>query len=136
MKPKAYSYIRFSTPEQAKGDSLRRQLQLSRAYAEKHDLDLDETLRLDAGVSGFHGANLKPQAALGRFLEEIEAGKVPKGSFLLVESLDRLSRTEATQALAVFTSILNQGVNRHQFSRHFPAVLGDAAHTLPATAAH
>ena len=27
-------------------------------------------------------------------------------------------------------------LNRHQFSRHFPAVLGDAAHTLPATAAH
>ncbi|MFN3713676.1 MAG: recombinase family protein [Alcanivoracaceae bacterium] len=110
MKPKAYSYIRFSTPEQAKGDSLRRQLQLSRAYAEKHDLDLDETLRLDAGVSGFHGANLKPEAALGRFLEEIEAGKVTKGSFLLIESLDRLSRTEAPQALAVFTNILNQGV--------------------------
>ena len=27
-------------------------------------------------------------------------------------------------------------VNRHQFSRHFPAVLGDAFHTLPVTAFH
>jgi DNA invertase Pin-like site-specific DNA recombinase len=27
MKPKAYSYIRFSTPEQEKGDSLRRQME-------------------------------------------------------------------------------------------------------------
>ena len=27
-------------------------------------------------------------------------------------------------------------LNRHQFSRHFPAVLGDAFHTLPVTAFH
>ena len=27
-------------------------------------------------------------------------------------------------------------LNRHQFSRHFPAVLDDAFHTLPATAVH
>jgi len=32
-KKKAYSYIRFSTPEQLKGDSLRRQLESSRKYA-------------------------------------------------------------------------------------------------------
>ncbi len=27
-------------------------------------------------------------------------------------------------------------LNRHQFSRHFSAVLGDAFHTLPVTTAH
>jgi len=32
MSKKAYSYIRFSTPEQLKGDSLRRQLESSRKY--------------------------------------------------------------------------------------------------------
>ena len=32
----AYSYIRFSSPEQARGDSLRRQLEASRYYADKH----------------------------------------------------------------------------------------------------
>ena len=36
MQPKAYSYIRFSTPEQALGDSLRRQVQLAEEYARKH----------------------------------------------------------------------------------------------------
>jgi len=33
MSKKAYSYIRFSTPEQLKGDSLRRQLESSREYS-------------------------------------------------------------------------------------------------------
>ena len=33
--PKCYSYIRFSTPEQSKGDSLRRQLELSANYAKE-----------------------------------------------------------------------------------------------------
>ncbi len=33
-QPKAYSYIRFSTPEQEKGDSLWRQTKQSEGYAE------------------------------------------------------------------------------------------------------
>jgi len=40
VKPIAYSYIRFSTPEQLKGDSLRRQLEKSQNYADEHGLDL------------------------------------------------------------------------------------------------
>lgn len=41
----AYSYIRMSTQQQLSGDSLRHQLEASREYAKKHDLNLDETLR-------------------------------------------------------------------------------------------
>ena len=33
--PRCYSYIRFSTPEQALGDSLRRQTEMSEQYAKK-----------------------------------------------------------------------------------------------------
>jgi hypothetical protein len=40
--PGAYSYIRFSTPEQEKGDSLRRQEKDAEDYAKKHGLTLDE----------------------------------------------------------------------------------------------
>ncbi len=47
---------------------------------------------------------------MGQFLEAAKAGKVPKGSFLLVESLDRLSRQPIQQALTLFLSILNAGV--------------------------
>jgi len=38
---KAYSYLRFSTPEQMKGDSFRRQTSMATAYAATHGLDLD-----------------------------------------------------------------------------------------------
>ena len=44
--PRCYSYIRFSTSEQLKGDSLRRQLELTREYADKHGLVLDESLSM------------------------------------------------------------------------------------------
>jgi len=37
----AYSYIRFSSELQTKGDSLRRQTQLAEDYALKHNLLLD-----------------------------------------------------------------------------------------------
>ena len=51
----AYSYIRFSTPEQMKGDSLRRQLESSRSIAKAKGWHLDESLR-DLGISAFKGA--------------------------------------------------------------------------------
>ena len=62
MKAKAYSYVRFSTPEQLKGDSRRRQLQLSEDYAREHDLDLAEESFQDLGVSAFKGKNAKEGA--------------------------------------------------------------------------
>jgi DNA invertase Pin-like site-specific DNA recombinase len=43
----AYSYIRFSTPEQALGDSERRQMEAARDYATANGLQLDESLTFD-----------------------------------------------------------------------------------------
>ncbi|MDX8406214.1 MAG: recombinase family protein [Mariprofundus sp.] len=108
MQKKAYSYIRFSTPSQLKGDSLRRQLEGSRAYAKQHNLILDETLR-DIGVSAFKGKNAT-EGALRSFIELVEAGRVEKGSILILESLDRLSRQQVFSALSLFSSILAAGV--------------------------
>ncbi|HTH76980.1 MAG TPA: recombinase family protein, partial [Trinickia sp.] len=70
--PTAYSYIRFSTPEQKKGDSLRRQKELSERYAREHDLTLDTSLHLhDLGVSAFDGSNVT-RGALGGFLKAVD----------------------------------------------------------------
>src|SRR6267378_1002220 len=104
----AYSYLRLSTPEQIKGDSIRRQLERSRAYAEKHRLQLDESLR-DLGVSAYKGRN-REHGALGRFLEHVRSDRVPRGSYLIVESLDRLSREKPRQALKPFLSLIDAGV--------------------------
>ena len=108
-KPLAYSYVRFSTPEQARGESFRRQIELARAYAAKHGLHLDESFR-DEGVSAFKGRHRDERAALGAFLSRVESGDVAKGSYLLVESLDRLSREEVVDALELFLGLTRNGI--------------------------
>jgi DNA invertase Pin-like site-specific DNA recombinase len=108
---KAYSYIRFSRPEQMKGNSLQRQLKKSEAYCTENNLTLDTTLNLkDLGVSAFRGKHLDEHAALGGFIKAIEDGKVSKGSYLLIESLDRLSRQKIMDAFDLFKSIIGQGI--------------------------
>ena len=70
---KAYSYIRFSTPQQALGDSLRRQTEKAAKYAVEHGLTLDTELNLsDLGVSAFRQSNAK-KGALRVFLDALEA---------------------------------------------------------------
>jgi DNA invertase Pin-like site-specific DNA recombinase len=118
----AYSYVRFSTKKQELGDSLRRQVDQARAYCERHGLTLDETLKVDVGVSGFKtlanadgkqsgldGLNIK-KGALGYFLKLIETGIVKKGAILLIENFDRLSRQPPLDALDIFKAIINAGV--------------------------
>lgn len=105
-----YSYIRFSTPQQASGDSYRRQMELSEQYAKKHGITLDTSLHLtDLGVSAFKGANAST-GRLGAFLQAIESDKVKPGSYLLVENLDRLSRASIMDAFSLFARILNYGI--------------------------
>ncbi|MCX7307097.1 MAG: recombinase family protein, partial [Afipia sp.] len=49
--------------------------------------------------------------ALGKFLAAAESGRVPRGSYLLVESLDRISRQKPEIAQALFLRILAAGIN-------------------------
>lgn len=110
MSPKVYSYLRFSSPEQSQGDSRRRQMDAAKAWAAEHKMDLDEELH-DEGISGFRGANLHADAALGSFLRAVQAGAVAPGSVFIVESLDRLSRQHARKALRVLEDICDGGVD-------------------------
>jgi DNA invertase Pin-like site-specific DNA recombinase len=89
--PKAYSYIRLSSERQLLGVGLQRQLDLSRKYAKDHDLDLVDESFQDLGVSAYHGDNLV-EGKLGAFLDAVKDGTIERGSYLLVESLDRISR--------------------------------------------
>jgi DNA invertase Pin-like site-specific DNA recombinase len=108
--PKAYSYIRFSTPEQSKGDSLRRQLERSEKYATEHGFVSDNSLDLlDQGLSGYTGENVS-KGALGVFLRAVESGLVPQGSFLIVESLDRLSRATVLEQVGLLSNLVNSGI--------------------------
>jgi len=108
--PKAYSYLRFSTPEQQKGDSFRRQTERAQNYAREHGLELDDTLNLeDKGVSAFRGRNSET-GQLGVFKAAVEAGLVEPGSYLLVESLDRISRQAARRAQAILGELCDLGI--------------------------
>ncbi len=108
-KVKAYSYLRFSSPEQAKGASKARQIEAAARWAAERDLVLDEELR-DEGVSAFKGRNRAPTTALGGFLARVESGEVPSGSYLIVESLDRLSREQVVDALELFLGLTRKGI--------------------------
>jgi DNA invertase Pin-like site-specific DNA recombinase len=108
--PRCYSYIRFSTPEQLKGNSLLRQLELSKKYAEENGFHLDESLTMkDLGLSAFSGEHRK-RGALGIFLNMVKQSKVPKNSVLLVESLDRISREQVLDAFDQFREIIKSGI--------------------------
>lgn len=105
---KAYSYARFSSRAQAEGDTLRRQLSAAFAYAEANGLELDISLQ-DHGVSAFTGAN-RAKGALKSFLDRVEGGEIERESYLLIDSMDRLSREDVTQATHQLLGIALAGI--------------------------
>ena len=108
---RAYSYIRFSSTKQEKGDSIRRQTDLRTAVLKDHpDWELDDTPLEDLGVSGWSGANIT-EGALGTFIAAVEADKIPRGSVLIIEQWDRLTRLPAIEAMELFSRITRRGID-------------------------
>nr|WP_259407077.1 recombinase family protein [Pseudomonas sp. S07E 245] len=113
MKPKAYSYIRFSSPDQAKGDSYRRQRVEAEEYCAAEGIDLakeKEYLFFDHGKSAYTKEHVGDKGQLRRFIDLVDSGEIKPGSYLLVESLDRLSRDKVMAALSQFTDLLRKGI--------------------------
>jgi len=106
--PLAYSYIRFSTKDQLQGDSLRRQTELSERYCEEHGLTLVESYQ-DLGHSAFKGSHADT-GALSEFLSLVKSGGIKSGSYLLIESFDRLSREKARTALSRLNDLIDDGI--------------------------
>ncbi|MCU8498509.1 recombinase family protein [Vibrio vulnificus] len=106
----AYSYRRFSSKQQMRGDSLRRQTALALEYCLKHSLTLSKESFEDLGVSAFRSGNSSDDAGLGQFLTALNEGKIETPCYLLVESLDRLSRDNLDAALTQFMNIIQAGV--------------------------
>ncbi|WP_341707630.1 recombinase family protein [Halopseudomonas sp.] len=87
-QPKAYSYIRFSSLEQAKGDSFRRQTEGIRNYCTKNGLDLATSAEytfFDKGKSAYKADHVGENGQLKRFIDLVESGHIKKGSYLIVE---------------------------------------------------
>ena len=110
LKPIAYSYIRFSTPEQSFGDSQRRQFELTERYCRENGLILSDDNFHDKGISGFRGLNKSKGAQLARFLKLCDEKKIKNGSVLICEHIDRITREPIFYAFQTVESILKSGI--------------------------
>src|ERR1035437_5901992 len=107
----AISYTRFSSAKQSSGDSLRRQMHLASQWCEKHGLTLDTSSHFhDAGKSGWSGENVRT-GALAELLAKVHSGEIPRGTVLLIEDLDRLTRMGLTNAVPLLLTILSSGLD-------------------------
>jgi DNA invertase Pin-like site-specific DNA recombinase len=129
----AYSYVRFSHPSQAEGDSLRRQTEAAQDWCRRNGVHFDPNLTLhDLGKSAFTGSHRSnpDRHALAAFLKLVEGGKVPRGSCLVVEALDRLTREDIQPALLLVLNLLQAGVRIVQL-KPVEMVFDDRSDTLP-----
>jgi DNA invertase Pin-like site-specific DNA recombinase len=104
-----YLYIRFSHEKQAEGSSYDRQLGSAKAFCPTLIED-KEHIFFDSGKSAFHGEQLATGGDLRRFYDKVKSGAVPKGSTLLVEDLDRLSRDGMWKASDKLRELTENGI--------------------------
>ena len=107
-KNKVYSYIRLSSVNQIKGRSKIRQKETTDNYVLKNDLGEVEYI-IDEGVSGYDGSNIET-GNFGKFLIRVKNNQIEKGSYLLVESFDRISRENALYVLSIFSNIIDHDI--------------------------
>ena len=86
-------------------------MELAASYAEANNLELDTELTFeDLGVSAFQSVNAR-RGALRAFLNATADGTIPDGSFLLLESFDRISRDVMWSGQQVFAELLDAGIS-------------------------
>lgn len=103
MTKKAYSYSRFSSMGQATGTSEERQQGSIIKICEQKGWELVGEY-LDRGKSAYKGKHLDGQ--LGQFLNDCASGVVEKGSILVVESIDRITRLGHLEASELMRDLI------------------------------
>ena len=98
-------YLRYSTLEQAEGQSEQRQIQGAERWCREHDGKLVKVYK-DLGISGGKGAD--DRKGLAALLKDLAKGSIPK--HLLIEDVDRLSRMLPLDSLNLISKILDYGV--------------------------
>jgi len=108
--PLAYIYSRVSTKRQIDGLGLKRQAEDRNKWLAAH-AELNLTVvqdHTDLGMSG-RGKN-RTEGKLGLIIDAIQTGKMPVGSYLIVDNLDRISREELIDAYYLILSIVRAGI--------------------------
>jgi DNA invertase Pin-like site-specific DNA recombinase len=110
QRPLALSYLRFSSAEQVKDAKTSDQIRRAKEWADENGYQFSETSFSDLGVSAYKGDN-SSIGDLARFLNAVEDGLIPRGSALVIEALDRLSRENQWRGQMLLGNILSNGVD-------------------------
>lgn len=106
---KAYSYSRFSSSAQRQGTSIDRQQALAIKWCEDNKITLSDDTFADEAVSGYRGRNRK-FGALANFISRVKSGEIAKGSYLILEHLDRLTREHPWAAAQLLQDLVKIGI--------------------------
>lgn len=114
QRKKAYLYSRVSSALQANdGYGIERQVEAAKVFLSRHDeYEVDEsTIISDQGVSAYSGANIADSAGLGGFLAAVRDGSIPRGSLLVIEAPDRLTRLGIRKGQRLFDELAEHGID-------------------------
>lgn len=117
-QPTLYLYSRVSTEKQTKDGK--------KGLSRQQDSDkVKETIKLyshmpivrmsDEGLSAHHGVNIS-KGELGKFIDMCANGDIAKGSVIAMESIDRFTRLNLTQASTLTHSVLTADVRIYTWS--------------------
>lgn len=108
--PRVISYTRFSSRKQAKGLSYVRQIEAAREWCAENGYTLDESDQFaDLGVSAYSGANAET-GALAELQRMLASGEIERGTILIVEALDRLTRQSLNKAITLLMNLATGGL--------------------------
>lgn len=106
---KAYAYIRYSRALQATGDSENRQLTALELFETSTGTKIVEVV-YDKGKSAFRGDNAR-SGNFKEMLDRMQSGAIRRGDFLVVESIDRITRQRVLDGVELLQGILKKGIN-------------------------
>jgi DNA invertase Pin-like site-specific DNA recombinase len=121
IPPLVISFLRWSTDKQEWGSTERRQARLSKRYADERGWEINDTLRLGA-IPASDGRHRHISTPFGQFLDRVRNRLIPKGSVLIVEYLDRLSRQHPLIAGAEIWQLIQAGIEIHVAAKGEEAV--------------
>jgi DNA invertase Pin-like site-specific DNA recombinase len=106
---KAIAYVRYSSAVQAEGDSVDRQTSPLEGFENRFKVKVEE-IYTDEGVSSYRGDNIK-RGKFSEILAKIDSEEISKGDFLVIESIDRVSRQALNKTATTLYGILEKGIN-------------------------
>lgn len=106
----AISYQRISSTQQRDGTGLERQSKAAEQWCEDNGYTLLSGEWVDSGLSGYTGQNIA-EGALGRIVDGVSQGHIPKGTFLLVEQWDRFTRENHMEARQPIEALFRAGIS-------------------------